>query len=283
MRIVSCSFRGRKRLSSRGGFTLIELLVVIAIIAILAALLLPALARAKEKARIAQCISNLKQMQLGWVMYSGDFTDYMVPNAPLGYPDNNAWCTTASEDWFTANANTNRAILDTCILAPYMTAQIGVYKCPSDVLRSQNGDRLRSYSMQSQMGNVYTLTLTESYNVGFGAYVKVSDILYCPTPAMSFVWCEENMSSLNDGYLQMQCSPSDPIFPDVPGAYHMTQSCGFSFADGHAENHQWLTSVLKIPVVAGKGYGTGGQNNVYAGRNNADWQWVIQRTACAEQ
>ena len=267
----------------RSGFTLIELLVVIVIIAILAALLLPVLSKAKEKARIVECISNLKQMQTGWAMYPNDFNDYMVPNAPLAYPPSNSWCNaTVGENWTTSVENTNRAVMETSILAPYMSGQIGVYKCASDRIPSENGERIRSYSMQSQVGNVYTKALTESYNVGYVAYAKVTEILICPTPSMTFVWCEENMSSLNDGYLQMQSDPSRAIFPDVPGSYHETQSAGFSFADGHVENRKWLTPVLKIPVVFGRGYGTGGQNDVYGGRNNADWNWVQQRTACTQ-
>ena len=95
LNLTAFSGEQRSRRWRSAGFTLIELLVVIAIIAILAAMLLPALAKAKAKAKAINCVSNLKQLQLGWQLYSQDFNDYMLPNAPLGAsspsdPDANA-------------------------------------------------------------------------------------------------------------------------------------------------------------------------------------------------
>src|ERR1039458_218174 len=130
--------------SRRKGFTLIELLVVIAIIAILAAL-----AKAKAKAQSIHCVSNLKQLQLGWAMYAGDFNDVMVPNAPLGY-GSNTWYNGTAENWQTSDANTNRNYYVNSIMGPYMVSQLGVYKCPADIIPSDNGQRIRSYSMNSQ-------------------------------------------------------------------------------------------------------------------------------------
>jgi len=267
-----------------GGFTLIELLVVIAIIAILAAMLLPALAKAKAKAIGIRCISNSKQLQNGWQFYAGDFNDVMLPNAPLGAgnsptdPTKNAmsWCSGASESWGTDPANTNEFFYRTSIMAPFMGGQLGVYRCPADNIPSANGQRLRSYSMNSQMGNVYptTYSSTRTYNPGYRAYIKVSEILNCPGPSQAFIFCEENICSLNDGYLQV--NNNQAIFPDVPGSYHVW-NCGFSFADGHSELHKWQTPVLKIAVRFG--YTT---DNVSTIANNADWQWFSQRTACKD-
>jgi prepilin-type N-terminal cleavage/methylation domain-containing protein/prepilin-type processing-associated H-X9-DG protein len=259
------------------GFTLIELLVVIAIIAILASMLLPALSRAKLKAYAAQCRSNLKQLQLGAMMYKDDNNGYLLPNAPAdwGLPGGaKSWVdANGVEGWAALDGNTNRSLYTSALLAPYLAKQIGVYKCPADIIPSANGPRLRSYSMNGQMGAVYITT----HNLDIGAlqYSKESEIIR-PVPTDAFVFADENPDSIQDGYLEIDTFYGN--FPDVPAAY-LSGGCGFSFADGHAEIHKWVTSALtSIPVGPPR---VVHNPQVTGGPKNLDWLWFSQHSAAA--
>jgi prepilin-type N-terminal cleavage/methylation domain-containing protein/prepilin-type processing-associated H-X9-DG protein len=261
---------------NKKGFTLIELLVVIAIIAILAAMLLPALSRAKMAAWGSQCISNLKQCQLAAVQYKDDNNSYLVPNSPY---DGFQGAGTAATSWIdsatgteafpeASPGNTNLLLYTTGLLAPYVAKQAGVYKCPADIVPSAGGQvRLRTYSMNCQMGAVYMAAAHFNDDSPARQYVRDSDITH-PAPSDAFVFCEENMYSINDGYLEIDSHNGS--FPDVPGAYH-DNAMGISFADGHAQIHKWQTATLKNAQ--------GHNPQVQGGTLNADWIWFSQHAA----
>jgi prepilin-type N-terminal cleavage/methylation domain-containing protein len=263
----------------RDGFTLIELLVVIAIIAILAAMLLPVLSRAKIQAWKVQSANNLKQLQTGALMYANDNNGILLPNAPFPPPklqSSESWVDVSStafeEGLDSEEGNTNTALYTDALLSPFLTGAIGVYKSPGDIIPSSNGQRIRSYSMNGQMGCYYLIKPSNDYNGDVGAlqYSREADLKYPITPDQGFIFCEENPYSINDGYLQVSVQTSKPGFPDVPAAY-LGGACAFSFADGHAEVHKWRTETL----ITAKGHWP----NLINGNQNADWQWFAQHTA----
>jgi prepilin-type N-terminal cleavage/methylation domain-containing protein/prepilin-type processing-associated H-X9-DG protein len=274
---------------ARRAFTLIELLVVIAIIAILAAMLLPALARAKMESYKAKDLNNLKEIQLAALMYQNDYNDYLLPNAPEGwdltaqFPTAQPWVDTVTatqnEGWTALDGNTNVSLYNSnALLTPYIVSQISVYKCPADTVPSDNGDRLRSYSMNGQMGAIFLA----NHNLDIGAmqYVKGSDLINGLPPSMAFIFCDEHPGSINDGYLEIASTPaSGGGFPDVPAAY-LGGACDFSFADGHVETHKWLTSSLTtesdVAVQQGRVVHS---PHVLGGDLNQDWIWFSQHSA----
>jgi prepilin-type N-terminal cleavage/methylation domain-containing protein/prepilin-type processing-associated H-X9-DG protein len=239
------------------GFTLIELLVVIAIIAILAALLLPALANAKKRAQGIGCISNMKQLQTAAILYATDFDDKIPCNVPLapqfggdsksgqpcwvdgtfsqgGINESPSGCAT---NIFYLGVQGNQGYGVTLIgsMGRYAKAA-GVYRCPADKYVDPNYgvQRVRSCSMNLQCG-----TAAAGYGsdgVKYKEFKKFSDFGNLLSSSDCFVFLDENPQSLNDGWFEYILDGSG--INDRPAINHGNLS-SFSFADGHAELQLW--------------------------------------------
>ena len=258
------------------GFTLIELLVVIAIIAILAAMLLPALSKAQTKAHGVYCMSNQKQLTLAWIMYADDNQNKLVPNRDGGTTDYNlSWVPGWLNFEVNHRDNTNINYLRQAKIGPY-TKNMGIYKCPADIypckMFGSSMARVRSVGMNGFIeGNAYKgehdAFSSHWYN-GWWSYQSMTDIRN-PPPSKLWVFVDEQADSINDGWTIM--NPTDlNSWVDLPASYH-NGACGFGFADGHAEIKKWLEKSTQVPVKMV-------QVNGFPAPRSRDIPWIVERT-----
>ena len=249
-------------------FTLIELLVVIAIISILAAMLLPTLSRAKAKAQSTQCLSNLKQFGLAWMMYNGDHSDRVAPNNDGGNVPN-TWVRGWLNVWNSTPDNTNTLYLTGSLLAAYLGNALGIWRCPAD-----RSALVRSVSMNSWLNCDQSPDGYKGLPNAFKIIRRTSDMI-TPAPDQTFVFVEERADSINDGYFAifMGLKGSAAIVLNYPASYHS----GFgnlAFADGHAEGHKWRDGRTNPPVRTGVNLGV----TIEASPNNQDVVWFQEHT-----
>jgi type II secretory pathway pseudopilin PulG len=259
---------------------MVELLVVITMIAIIAALLLPALANGSMQDQAIQCMNNCNQLARAWTMYASDNKDACVNNFGTVQVDYdsahgiyNSWCVNIM-DWTTNPQNTNTSLLQKGPLGPYMGASISSYKCPADNYLSSAQiaagfqARVRSYSMNEFLGHLSdcstcgngspgsgsdtTYSGVNTFNPPWPQYLTLASI---PQPANIYVFLDEHPCSINDGLFidGTQTLPSDPSpweGSDIPASTH-NGAGGISFSDGHSEIHKWQNKGTVIPVVPG--------------------------------
>ena len=283
----------------RRAFTLIELLVVIAIIAILAALLLPVMSKAKGKAQGALCLNDGRQLMTAVTLYTSENNDFFPPNPDDGNK-------VPGHNWVGGRAGEGEAdefnpdVLkdpERSLLISYVGQNVNIFRCPADrrmglydgpdpAMAGQSMPAARTFSLSQAVGTICqgfdtdkthsgspTLpvngpwldgTSNHRRNSPWITYGKVSQIR-APGPSGLWVLTDEDSLGLNDAAFAFDMV--NPVWKDVPGSYH-AGGCGFAFADGHSETHRWFTNPRN-----------------YYGKNFSDplavqdWAWMRDRTS----
>lgn len=255
MKLESCPPALRVVRAPSPAFTLVELLVVLAIIVILAGMLLPGLAKGRQKAQGAECMNHQRQLQLGWTMYADDHAGVLVPNWGNADAGKDADCPSWAAGWmdYTSsphNTNVNYLVQPGvgdrptgALLGPYVR-DAKLYRCPADRSWVEIGGkrlpRVRSVSMNLYTGANWMGPLAvQGLEAGYFIYRKLDDFRTL-APSQAWVLVDEHEDSINGGGFVVDVIRRGDAAQvwDVPASYHHL-AAGFSFADGHAEIHRW--------------------------------------------
>jgi prepilin-type N-terminal cleavage/methylation domain-containing protein len=255
-----------------GAFTLIELLVVIAIIAILAALLLPALARAKSKAKRVQCLSNQRQLATATMLYATDTTDLLPCNGRSDYvdPDRRLWVQGYFYDQVSVTNTDYILSPQYALFSPYIH-NTKVYVCAADPEQVTDYygikyPRLRSYEMNAYVGwyGQWDSRLSLNYRI----FKKHTDMT-AAMPAGTFLFQDVNQNSI--------CWPYFGVYMDQEAFFNFPSSAHenggvVSFSDAHAEYHRW-----RDPRTI-RAFSSNYHNHWDASPGNPDVAWLQART-----
>jgi prepilin-type N-terminal cleavage/methylation domain-containing protein/prepilin-type processing-associated H-X9-DG protein len=279
----SCGPKLGNRGLRREAFTLIELLVVAAVIGLLATMLLPVLAKARSATQGVQCLSNSRQLVLGWLLYADDHDGRLAPNTMQRM---GGWASGSMTYEGLHPDNTNSAFLvDPAFakLGPYIS-DARIARCPSDQSRLRMGDgqrllRVRSFSMNLAVG-LQSMDMWPSQNLQWRVYKTASQITK-PVPSELWVFVDEHPDSIDDVSFTMHLNRrgTPNYFYSWPANFH-GKGASFAFADGHAERHRWVDSrTLHDNLYCGclSSYARQGYFTPCPG--NPDLAWLQERTS----
>jgi prepilin-type N-terminal cleavage/methylation domain-containing protein len=222
-------------MNTRRAFTLIELLVVIAIIGILAALLLPALSRSKNKAQQTSCLNNLRQLQIAWTTYLGDHNDTLPLNDD--FKTSLSPNTSSTNSWVSGDTTVSADLsyIEQGTLYPYVSHP-DVYHCPTDrsLVTSSNVLRARSYSLDYYLNGLIDPQYVLPYDAASTVVVKNSQLTH---PSLDFAFLDENENTIEDGIYLIFRDP-DETWQNAPSDRHNI-GMNLTFTDGHCEYWKW--------------------------------------------